>query len=115
MVYTALGSNFDPSHFKNKKSLYELFFNIFFKFQEIIGWRFKTTNQISAYLLKNISKSAISRQLKFWKFLGSKLLRRAVPYVVVLKLVCFNLVQTFMCTLDPAPTGSGYKKVGEKA
>ena len=55
------------------------FFNIFSKSQEIRGWRFKTTNQKSAQFLKNISKSAISRQLKFWKFLGSKSLQRAVP------------------------------------
>ena len=53
-------------------------FNIFFKFQETRGWRFKTTNQISAQFFKNIWKSAISRQLNFWKLLGSKLLRRAV-------------------------------------
>ena len=32
-----------------------------------------------------------------------------------LKLVCFNLVQTFMYTLYLAPTGSGYQKMGEKA
>ena len=31
-----------------------------------------------------------------------------------LRPVCFNLVQTFMYTLDLTPTGSSYKKVGEK-
>ena len=30
----------------------------------------------------------------------------------MLRPVCFNLVQTYMYTLDLAPTGSSYKKVG---
>ena len=44
---------------------------------------------------------------------AARLLGR-LEYLNELKFVYFNLVQTFMYTLDPAPTGSGYKKVGKR-
>ena len=80
---------------KTKKFCTNYFFNIFSKSQGIRGCRFKTTNQKSAYFSKNILKSAISRQLKFWKFLGSKSVPSFVPllksYTHILKFRVFVL------------------------